>query len=144
MHRTYLDADGNKLNIKDVRKILPFIGKKDDDDRPTGGACWLFPLDEKMELGIAEGIETAIAATELFGIPTWAATTAIFLEKFYPPKNIKKIVIYGDNDNNYTGQKAAYALANTMSVVRKIEVEVRIPETTGHDWLDYLQGKNHV
>jgi putative DNA primase/helicase len=135
MHRTYLTAEGEKLKIKDAKKIIPALEKL------TGGACRLFPVAENGVLGIAEGIETAIATTELFGIPTWAATTAILMEKFVPPNGVKKLVVFGDNDFNYTGHKAAYGLANAVNVQRHMPVEVKIPLIPGQDWLDVLVSK---
>jgi putative DNA primase/helicase len=69
-----------------------------------GGAVRLFQPTET--LGLAEGIETAIAARELFGIPTWAALTANGIESFEPPP-ISKLMVFADNDANFAGQKAS-------------------------------------
>lgn len=90
-------------------------------------------------LGIAEGIETAISAYAIFGIPTWAAISANMLEKWEPPKIVKKVYIFGDNDHNFIGQLAAYRLAYRLRQNEGFEaVRVLIPNVTGADWNDML------
>jgi putative DNA primase/helicase len=88
-------------------------------------------------MGIGEGIETCLAAHQLFGIPMWAALTAYGVETFEPPAGIQRVHIFGDNDSNYTGQRAVYALAQRLA--RTIEVLVNIPTDPDTDWLDILQ-----
>ena len=130
-HRTYLITTGEKLNIENAKKIMPPLKKM------TGGAVRLYE-HTAGPLGICEGIETAIAVHELADIPVWAALSATLLEKFEPPKNTKEIHIYGDNDKNFTGQKAAYNLANRLSI-DGVKVQVYIPGTPGNDFLDDIQ-----
>jgi putative DNA primase/helicase len=121
VHRTYLGpAPGSR------KKLLSPVG--------TGAAIRLFePTDE---LGIAEGIETAIAAHELVGLPTWATISATIMEGFAPPAGVRHLVIFGDNDASFAGQKSAFALAHRLH--RDLAVEVRIPPDPGTDWLDVL------
>ena len=64
---------------------------------------------------MAEGVETALAVEALYGLPCWATANANQLEKFMPPEGVKSISIFGDNDSSYTGQKAAYVLANRLT-----------------------------
>jgi putative DNA primase/helicase len=85
-------------------------------------------------LGIAEGIETALSASVLFNVPVWAAISAPLLKKWRPPDGVKKVIIFGDNDENFTGQEAAYSLARSLS--NDVEVEVKIPSIPGWDWND--------
>ena len=40
------------------------------------GAVRLFPIGDDGHLGIAEGIETALSAQAIFGVPVWAALSA--------------------------------------------------------------------
>jgi putative DNA primase/helicase len=61
------------------------------------------------------------------------------MESFEPPASITRLIIFSDNDKNYVGQAAAYALAKR--VVRKMAVEVRVPPVPDSDWLDFLNGK---
>jgi putative DNA primase/helicase len=92
-------------------------------------------------MGVAEGIETALAAWQRFGHPVWATTSEVLLQRWVPPPEAKHVVIYGDNDFNFVGQRAAYALAARLvhdAVKDKIDlqVEVRVPRTAGLDWAD--------
>lgn len=139
IHRTYLNSDGEKLgDIPDPKRIMPSLGKL------SGGAVRIFEATEV--LGIAEGIETSIAAYQLFDVPVWAALTAQLLESFEPPETVKVMHIFADNDKNYHGQKAAYALAHRLIIEaarakREIEVFVRVPEAVDTDWLDVLNAR---
>lgn len=134
MHRTYLTGQGEKLNIEKSKKILPSLRKM------TGGAARLFPAGEI--LGIAEGIETAIAAHENMKIPVWAALSATLLESFEPPLGTKGVAIMADNDRNYAGQKAAYSLASRLEL-KGITANVYVPQQAGQDWLDVLNEGKH-
>ena len=92
-----------------------------------------------------EGIETAIAAHEVFNVPVWAALTAQLLESFEPPETVKTLHIFADNDRNFHGQKAAYTLAHRLKIEaarakREIEIFVRVPDVIDTDWLDVLNG----
>lgn len=129
LHRTYLTDDGHKANREAVRRMMPGTIAK-------GSAVRL--ASYTGALGIAEGIETALSATVLTGIPCWAALTEGLLASWQWPEDAQQIVIFGDNDANYVGQSAAYALARRIGLSSKIPVEVRIPEGTGHDWNDVL------
>uniref|UniRef100_A0A6H2A0M0 Putative DNA primase/helicase n=1 Tax=viral metagenome TaxID=1070528 RepID=A0A6H2A0M0_9ZZZZ len=127
IHRTYL-RDGKKAPIESPRKLMPHNGTL------KGAAIRLFE-PSAYTMGIAEGIETAIAATQRFQIGTWAAVTAGIMESWEPPEGIKEVIIFGDNDANFTGQKSAYILANRLAK-KGIKVNVDIPETIG-DWNSY-------
>jgi putative DNA primase/helicase len=123
-HVTYLQ-DGQKADVPCARKVMPPVATI------TGGAIRLYPVAEEM--GVAEGIETAIAATMLTGIPTWAAVSAGGVESFQPPARCKRLVVFGDNDTTFTGQAAAYALAKRLKL-GGMDCEVRIPDRG--DWAD--------
>lgn len=128
LHRTYLQ-DGQKAPLKCAKKLmsgLPSAG---------GGAIRLFRASKT--LGIAEGIETALAAAELFGLPVWSCVAASGLESFIPPEGVEAITIFGDNDLNFTGQAVAYAAARRL-VSEGYSVTVKIPDAPG-DWLDVLR-----
>lgn len=104
---------------------------------PSGSAIRLQPYEE--EIGIAEGIETAISAWAIFGVPTWAAISANGLEKWEPPQIVKKVYVFGDNDHNFVGQLSAYRLAHRLRQMDRLDgVKVVVPDVTGADWNDIL------
>lgn len=126
VHRIYLDSTGNKAKVHSAKKLL--TGK------PLAGAAVRLSRHEEC-LGIAEGIETALAASVRFSVPVWSAINANMLEQWVPPESVRKVIVFGDNDRSYTGQAAAYSLAKAL-MLKKISVEVRIPEKSGTDWAD--------
>lgn len=86
-------------------------------------------------LAIAEGLETALAVREQFGVTCWSTVTAGYLAKFIPPEGVSRVLIFGDSDNSYTGQAAAYACARRL-VVGGYKVAVKLPPELGTDWAD--------
>ncbi len=129
IHKTYITAVGTKAPVEKVRMFCA-------GSVPPGSAVRLTPLEPV--LGLAEGIETALSATKMFGVPTWAALSDRGVEKFEPPVDTKRMVIFADNDVHGAGQRAAYSAAARL--VGRLEVEVRIPEKSGTDWNDMLLG----
>lgn len=127
LHRTYLTADGRKAPLVSPRLSLgPLV---------NGGAVRLAP--SAPVLGIAEGIETALAASRLFDVPCWAALNAGRLAAWEPPAGVDEIVIFADNDENFTGQLAAFDLEARMKA--NISVRIETPIDEGTDWNDVLR-----
>lgn len=127
IHRTFLGPNG-KADIDKPRAMMP-------GELPEGSAVRLYPLHGER-LGIAEGIETAIAAAKRFKIPVWAALNSTLLEKWTPPAGVTEVMIFGDNDPAFGGQSAAYSLAHRLSTRLRMIADVRIPATAGKDWAD--------
>jgi putative DNA primase/helicase len=116
-------------SLAERKKVLPPAGTI------KGGAIRLFDVSD--EIGVGEGVETCIAAHELFGLPTWATISADNLVLFDPPAGVTRVTVFGDNDENFVGQASAYALARRLAL-KGYDVAVEIPTTPGTDWLDAL------
>lgn len=135
LHRTFLRPDGHgKAEIETPRKLMP-------GSLPDGSCVRLGPVN--AELGIAEGIETALSASALYGLPVWAGISAPNMVKWLPPEGVESVTIFGDADANFTGQSAAYTLAHRIKcdaakIEREIDVVVKLPPALGWDWNDVL------
>lgn len=92
VHRTYLAArpDGS------VGKLPNVDAKRGFGPWPAGSAIRL--MQPGTRLGVAEGIETALAAAVLFGLPVWATISAGGMERFVTPEGVRDLLILADRD----------------------------------------------
>lgn len=147
LHKTYLQTDGQGAWRK-------FAGIHPDTGDPLpakkmaarfagslkGAAVHLFPPDFQGRIIAAEGIETALAAWQLFGIPAVAALSAHGLQSLQWPHGTETLLIAADNDHSQTGIKAARALS-IRAARAGIGGGIWQPETAGFDALDELNAK---
>jgi predicted P-loop ATPase len=104
IHRTFLLDDGSGKAPAGKKMLGPV----------AGGSVRLFAIGDDRHLGIAEGMETALAAQAIFGIPTWAALSADGLRKWEWPSDIKRVTIFADAGES--GQQAAAALVERLNL----------------------------
>jgi putative DNA primase/helicase len=96
IHRTALKDDGShKQNMPDGMSAKMMLGA------PKLAAIRLWPSAE--HLGIAEGIETALA--KIFEIPVWAVMSAEGIASFPVISGLTHLKIFADHD--YAGMRAA-------------------------------------
>jgi len=138
IHRTYLDksGEGRKLNIEnaDPRKSTTGV------QGTTGRSIHLAKPDCGV-IGIAEGIETALAVTQGAGVPVWSCVCAPFMTSFVPSAGVHTVIIFVDVDRSLAGEKAADKLqqrleARGISVIQMKPDLQRLPSQKSVDWLD--------
>ena len=138
VHRTYLSPDGKKLNPEayglprhaPIKKVLGSI---------ANGAIHLYEFGETLL--IAEGIETALAASLLSGLPAWSAISATNMERLDVPSGVKTVIICVDNDE--AGERSSRRFAARLMRSGK-SVKFSYPARAGApakgDWADLVGG----
>jgi predicted P-loop ATPase len=125
IHRTFLLDDGSG-KAPAGKKMLDAI---------AGGSVRLAPLPENSPLGIAEGIETALSAQAIFGIPTWAALSADGVRRWEWPAGVTHVTIFADAGE--AGIQAAATLADRLNMANLPNTIVR--PLHGDDFNDDLR-----
>ncbi|PKD41978.1 hypothetical protein CWO84_02840 [Methylomonas sp. Kb3] len=138
-HVTYLTTDGKKITGYPAKKVQPPIRDMRGGSIQFGGVG--------QTIIVAEGIETALAAEQEFGYPAWSAANATMMELVEVPDYVESVLVISDEDSSFTGQKAAYTLANRLKVQNGKDVSVvrLTSKTTIHvdtgldaDFCDYI------
>ena len=127
LHRTFLTPDGSCLapDLVPPRRML---------GRPGRGAVRLARVSPI--LGIAEGIETALSAMVLLGIPVWAALGNERLPHLTIPLGVRRLLILADDDN--AGRRAAAVAAESHAMPGR-QVCRLWPGRSLNDWNDRLR-----
>jgi putative DNA primase/helicase len=86
-------------------------------------------------LGLAEGVETALSATELHGVPCWATLGGQRLSKITLPAEVKTVHVFADNDE--PGKVAAERAAHRYTSEGK-HVTLHFPPKKHGDFNDAL------
>lgn len=118
---------------KDARAMLSV--RKKTLGHMAGGAVRLAPAGPS--LGLAEGVETAIAASMIFRMPVWATCGAARLGRVWLPPIVERIVIYGDNGR--AGRDLGRA-AEALLIERGFPAMAVFPDVMYGDFNDQLQG----
>jgi len=135
VHRIFLS--GNTYDKAEVTPNKMILGNC------KGGAVMLTPRGDSEILGLAEGIETAMAAHILNpDIPVWSVLSTAGLTSFEPVKGVNQYKIFADNDK--PGIDAANKLKNKLAKVG-CSVTIVIPSTDGcKDFNDQLLFKKET
>jgi len=129
VHRTFLDPNTGWLAPMDSpKRALGSLGR---------GAVRL--SDPKAgRLGLAEGLESALSAMQLFGLPCWATLGNERFGLVAIPESVRELHLFVDHDagGSLAEQRArqAYALGGRRIVTRR-------PDRRGEDWNDVLMGR---
>lgn len=126
VHRTFLDPrSAGPADLPLPKRALGCLGE---------GAVRLRPPSEGI-LGWAEGIESAIAATQLTGIACWATLGTERFARVSLPWGVRRLILFLDND---AGGRRAEMLAREAHRGSQLVVEARYPAAAGADWNDVL------
>lgn len=87
-------------------------------------------------LGLAEGIETALSAMQLFSLPCWSTLGTARLDQIWLPEEVERVVIFADQGE--AGVKAAEKAVERYEQEGR-EVLVEIPEGDAKDFNDVLR-----
>jgi hypothetical protein len=111
---------------------------------PAGGcAVKLSPAAHiTSSLGIAEGIETALAVMAAGWKPVWAVGSAGGIEQFPVLPDIQHLTIFADNDASGTGQRAAKICAERW-LRAGIRADIYTTREVGTDWADAWAARGH-
>jgi hypothetical protein len=86
-------------------------------------------------LGLAEGIETALSASALFGLPCWATLGTERFGRVALPEEVRELVLFLDND---AGGRRAERLARE-AFGHFSHIESHVPCRPGDDWNNVLR-----
>ncbi len=130
LHRTWLAPEGRKAPTPGpCKKLTQAAGPV-----MTGCIRLAWPGHGASDmLGIAEGLETALAARQASGVPTVAAYSAGALAAWQWPTGVKRIVVFADADP--PGAEAADKLRQRARTAG-LSVNVMTPTTLDADWCD--------
>ncbi len=103
IHRTYLLDDGSAKAPPGKKMLGPV----------AGGSVRLSAVGADGHLGVAEGIETALSAQAIFGVPTWAALSAEGLRRWQWPEGVPRVTVFADAGE--AGAEAAAALVERLN-----------------------------
>lgn len=134
LHRTYLTTDGRKADLPSPKKLTSVAG-------PLTGACVPLHKPVRGSIGIAEGIETALAAWRASAVPTVASYCAGNLASWQWPARVQRLVIFADADK--AGRQAAATL-RARALAAHLIVDVLTPTTDGVDWCDVWAERDAV
>jgi putative DNA primase/helicase len=118
---TFLTRRGSKAAVAVPRIAIGALG--------AGAVRFGKPEDV---LGLAEGIETALSAQQLTGIPTWACLGASRMHRVAIPDHVRELHLFGDNDDS--GRDAVQRAASEN---RERRILPRFPPDNYKDWNDF-------
>lgn len=129
IHRTFLDAPRAKLAAFDrPKRALGSLG--------CGAVRLARPAAGR--LGLAEGIESALSALQMFGVPCWATLGNERFGLVAIPESVRELHLFIDNDAGgaLAEERALKAYAAPHRVIHS-----RAPASPGFDWNDELQSR---
>lgn len=139
VQRIIFDGHGQPL-LKDGRKVKVALGPVAGN--AFQGSCW---PDDRGRWAVAEGVETALAATQLFRFGVWAAINSSNMPNVQPPSWARDAVIFADHDTSGAGLRAAAATLASLRAMPQIKTaRVLMAPQVGADANDVLREVAHA
>lgn len=129
LQRTFLDGH-------EPRRARDLANPRRSLAQPGRGAVLLAPATEV--LGLAEGLESALSAMILLGIPVWATLGSERFPHVAVPKTVTRLILLPDNDR--AGRIGA-AKASEAHAVPGRTIETIWPPAGFNDWNDLLRSR---
>jgi hypothetical protein len=118
--------DARARGISTRKKTLGHLGN---------GAVQLAPATDT--LGLAEGVETGVAAMRLFRFPVWATCGSARLHSITLPDCVERVLIFADRGE--AGERAAEQAVKTYG--RRGDAQALFPDAPHKDWNEQLIGR---
>lgn len=129
IHRTFLTQPGNeKAFFVNPKRALGSLGE--------AGVRLFAPANGR--LGLAEGIESAMSAYALAGIPTWATLGNERFGLVAIPESVTELHLFVDHD---AGGELAAERGRDAYLREGRKIQVRRPQSRGTDWNDELRSR---
>ena len=119
VHRTFLDPAGGRAKFDNPKRLLA---------NPGRGTVRIG--QPARVLGLAEGVETALAASVIHGFPVWAVLGNERFGLVTIPRHIERLVLLGDND---AGGQRAVGLARAGLQRDGLTIEAVFPPAPHND-----------
>lgn len=141
LHRTYLFPENRDFGPR--KKMMPLP----DGVSLSGSAIQLAAPVEGV-LGVAEGIETALACMYACELPVWASVSAQFMASFEVPDDVHTVIIWADKDKSCTGERVAHQLKRKLTK-EGVKTVVALPQLAisngkSVDWNDVLLEQGRI
>ena len=129
VHRTFLDTVSGKLaGFERPKRALGSLG--------CGAVRLASPAAGR--LGLAEGIESALSAMQLFGVPCWATLGNERFGLVAIPESVRELHLFIDNDTG--GELAERRALEAYSAAGRV-IQPRASASAGFDWNDELKAR---
>jgi len=128
IQRILIAPDGSPRRRPDGSKIKLSFG------RIAGrAASFGWHPDPEGRWAVAEGVESALAAAQLLGIPCWASLGTSNMRRIVPPAWARAVTVVADHDE--AGLRAAQEAARRLRE-RRLQVRIVTPEAAKADAAD--------
>lgn len=152
IHRTFLLEDGRRADSEDVPQGIRVDDAKMTAGSILGGAIRLGVDPLADTIGVAEGIESALAFSLVLGFPCWSTVSAAGMHEVRISKEIRRVLVGFDVDplkvvNGRTIGRAGFRAAMDLrkrlidqadKEQRRLVVDLKPPPLNEGDWADWF------